>query len=104
MVTSKKATLLRPCLGDSPCCGHAEKEVKAWFPRPILGSRSSADDSPQLLPDPSQRIIKLIDHSLLERNDPVVRDLNFLRTNLGAALGDVAVADAVGVSQLLDPI
>src|SRR5579875_3908326 len=34
-----------------------------------------------------------VDHALLQRDDPVVRDLDVLRTDLGAALGDVAVAD-----------
>ncbi len=32
-------------------------------------------------------------HPLLERNDRVVRDGDVLRTDLGAALGDVAIAD-----------
>src|SRR5688500_14151980 len=51
-----------------------------------------------------QRIVVLVHHTLLERNDRVVRDRDTLRTHLGAALGDVAVADAVSLLQLLRPV
>src|SRR6185503_20635166 len=45
-----------------------------------------------------------IHHTLLEGNDGVVRDGDVLRANLGAALGDVAVADPPGLLQLVHPI
>ena len=48
---------------------------------------------------PAERIVELIHHALLQRNDRVVGDLDFFRTHLGAALGDVAVADAEIVLQ-----
>ena len=55
-------------------------------------------------PQPSQRVIKFIHHSFFQRNNPVVRDLNLLRTNLGAAFRDVALPDPVGFAQLRYPI
>ena len=42
-----------------------------------------------------QRIEKPVHNPLLQRNDRIVGDGDILRTNLGAALGDVAIADAV---------
>src|SRR5215210_6982493 len=48
----------------------------------------------------SQRIKELIHHPLLERNDRIIRDRDMLRTDLGAALGDVAEADSVSCAQL----
>jgi len=36
-----------------------------------------------------------VDHAFFEWNDSVVRDRYVFRANLGAALGDVAVADAM---------
>ena len=51
-----------------------------------------------------QRIIMAVDYPLLERNDCVVRDRDVLGTDLGAALGDVAVPEAVTLLQLVDAI
>src|SRR4051812_15596417 len=45
-----------------------------------------------------------IDDSLLERNDGVVGDRNVLRTHLGAALGDVAIANAVTFLELVPAV
>src|SRR5258708_29627540 len=45
-------------------------------------------------------IVELVDAPLLERNDRIVRDRNMLRTDLGAAFRDVAVADSVRLLQL----
>src|ERR1700722_629831 len=47
---------------------------------------------------------ELIDNPLLQRNDPVIRDVDALRTNLRAALGNVAQPDAVLVFQIAHPI
>src|SRR5205807_3352248 len=44
----------------------------------------------ELAQKPDDRIEELVDHPLLERNDAVVGDVDVLRTDLGAALGDVA--------------
>src|SRR5208282_2619715 len=41
-----------------------------------------------------QRVVELVDDALLERNDGVVRDVNFLGADFGAAFRDVAEADA----------
>ena len=41
-----------------------------------------------------QRIVELVDDALLERNDGVVGDVNFLGADFGATFGDVAEADA----------
>src|SRR5678815_448324 len=58
----------------------------------------------QQLPDPSERIVKLVHDALLERNDGVVRDRDVLGTDLRAALGDVAVTDALGLFQFLKTV
>jgi hypothetical protein len=41
-----------------------------------------------------QRIVELVDDTLLERDDGVVRDVNILGADFGAAFGDIAEADA----------
>jgi len=46
----------------------------------------------ELAPDPHDRIVVFGDHALLERDDRVVGDLDRFRADVGAALGDVAVA------------
>src|SRR5439155_3129394 len=43
----------------------------------------------------SQRIVELVDDAFLERDDGVVGNRDALRTYVRAALGDVAVADAL---------
>src|SRR5437867_1890136 len=43
-------------------------------------------------------------HTLLERDDRVVGDVNVLRANLGAALGDVAEAEAVRRANEIDAL
>src|SRR6266404_7792135 len=58
----------------------------------------------QLLPDPSQRIVKIIHDPFLQRDDPVVGDLNVLRANFRATFGDVAVADPVRRAQFFEAI
>src|SRR5271154_606291 len=58
---------------------------------------------PNLADEHEQRIIELIHHPLLQRNDGVVRDMNIFRTDLGAALGDVTEADAELFLQHLCP-
>ena len=50
------------------------------------------------------RIIKLIDDSFLHRDDRVVSDADVFRANFRAALGDVAITDAVVVLQIRDAI
>src|SRR5579885_2514644 len=53
---------------------------------------------------PSQRIVILIDHPLFERNNRVVSDVNLFRTNLAAALGDVAIAYAALFPEVLQTV
>src|SRR6476661_1120433 len=48
----------------------------------------------ELAQQPHDGIEKLVGHPLLERDDRVVGDVDVLGTDLGAALGDVAEADA----------
>src|ERR1700682_1422977 len=65
-----------------------------WFP----GSPAKAADQ---RPD---RIEVDIVHALLERDDRVVRDVDVLRTHLGAALCDVALPAARLSLQLRTPV
>ena len=46
------------------------------------------------------RVVELVHHPLLERDDGVVRDRDVFRADLRAALRDVAVADAVLLLQV----
>src|SRR5438874_1947086 len=55
-------------------------------------------------PNPSQRVVIIIHYTFLQRNNAIVRDLDFFRTNLRAALRNVAVADPVGFAQFFDSI
>src|ERR1043165_7378898 len=49
-------------------------------------------------------IVVVVHHTLLERNDRVVGYGDLLRTDLGAALGNVAVTDAMRLLQFLRAI
>src|SRR6185295_12870384 len=59
-------------------------------------SRSSTEGAEE----PLYRIIELVDHPFLQGDDGVVGDGDPFGADLGAALGDVAVADALGLPQL----
>jgi hypothetical protein len=48
----------------------------------------------------SKRIVKLIHHPFLERNDSIIGNSNTLGANFSAAFRDVAVTNALRVSQL----
>src|SRR5882724_5702980 len=54
--------------------------------------------------EPDQRIVLAADDALLQRNQRVVGDLDVLGADLGAALGDVAVAEAEVVLRDLPPV
>src|SRR5690349_3735240 len=62
-------------------------------------SLSSIFISFQLPQKPANRIVVVVNHTLLQGNDGIVGDVNTLGTDLGAALRDVAVADAQLVLQ-----
>src|ERR1700687_5591330 len=50
---------------------------------------------PSNLPNQHEHgIIEFVNHALLQWNDRIVRDVDLLGANLGAALGNVAEADA----------
>src|SRR5580765_3338235 len=70
--------------------------------RPVKSTARSVDaDEPHERPD---RIVEPIDDALLERDDRVVGDGDPFRADGGAALGDVAEADAVLGAQLRQAI
>src|SRR5215468_1949585 len=58
-------------------------------------SRFDLVPAEDLATEPDQRVVPLVDDALLHRDDRVVGDLDVLRAHLGAALGDVAVPDAL---------
>src|SRR5262249_20659875 len=58
----------------------------------------------QTTPNPAKWIEELVHHPLLQWNDGIVGDLDALRANLRATLGDVAVADSLRSPQFLDPV
>src|SRR6187549_1867440 len=60
-----------------------------------LGSNMAvASAPPEESEELRQRVVEAVDDALLEGDDRVVRDRDVLGADLGAALGDVAVADA----------
>src|SRR5262245_8931866 len=63
----------------SGCCGWRRRRTAA-----------RADDLQKF----DDRVVISVHNSFFERNDRVVRDLDALRTNLCAALGDIAVSRA----------
>ena len=67
----------------------------------IIPQLSLARDFSQ---QPAKRIVKLVGHAFLERNDGVICDRDIFRTDLRAAFGDVAVADACFVLDVLQAI
>jgi hypothetical protein len=60
---------------------------------------SSSDLSHQ----PQHRIIELIHYALFERNNGVIRDVDFFRANFRAALCDIAKPEAQLFFQQPDP-
>ena len=44
-----------------------------------------------------ERIVELVHHALLHWNNRVVGNANVLWANLGAALGDIAIANAIAI-------
>src|SRR5262249_45178225 len=57
-----------------------------------------------LAEEPQDRVVVPVDHALLERDDAVVGDVDVLRADLGAALGDVAEADPGHVADHLPTV
>src|SRR6266542_1702538 len=73
--------------------------------RGATGRRSvRSAPSGHLSPDHLDRVVIAIGDPLLERDDGVVGDLDVLGADFGAALRDVAVADAAIVLEELEPI
>src|SRR2546430_13115138 len=70
-----------------------------WPALPQWRSGSDLIPSEDLAAQPDQRVVPAVDDPFLHRDDRVVRDLYVFRADLGAALGDVAVPQAL----LLDP-
>src|SRR5918997_6301070 len=69
--------------------------VETGGPSAILRWWSGPRALEDLLAQPDDRVVLAVDHALLERDERVVGDLDVLGADLGAALGDVAVAEAV---------
>src|SRR6516165_5305749 len=73
---------------------NSRSRALAWYSWIFTDARSgrSALLAPELPQEPHDRVDR-VGRPFLERNDPVVRDVDVLGTDLGAALGDVAEAD-----------
>src|SRR6476660_7253372 len=67
---------------------------------PAAPSGHSALAEPDLRAQPHERVVVTADHALLHRDDRVVGDLDVLGADLGAALGDVAHPETVGLLRL----
>ena len=65
----------------------------------MAGLQPASTFRTQLLQQPAERIVKFIHHAFLQRNDRVIGDGDVFGADLGAALGDVAEADALRLLQ-----
>src|SRR3989440_12143972 len=81
------------CLGERAWNGLAGDRLE--LPHDASRSGPRTEDAKEL----SERIVHLVDHPFFQRDDRVVGDVDLFRTDPGAALGDVAVTDAL---QLLE--
>src|SRR5829696_2137488 len=72
----------------------------------LAGGRDRRDglSPPDLAHQPFGRVVELVGDALLEGDDRVVRDVDVYRADLGAALGDVAEAEAVVLLEVGEPI
>src|SRR5947209_4585847 len=68
---------------------------------PTVRSPLARPEEPE---QPGERVVELVHHPFLEGDDGVVRDGDVLRAHPGTTLGDVAVADALIVFQVLEPV
>src|SRR5262245_6629364 len=57
-----------------------------------------------LPPKPTDRVVALVDHALLERDDRVVGDVDLFGADLGATLVDVAHEDAGVLIEIRQPV
>ena len=74
---------------------------------PVAGESADASAGDRLVrlrilrPNHANGVVRGVDHPLLQRDDGVVGDLDVLGAHLGAALGDVALAQALLLLQEL---
>src|SRR5712664_4647654 len=81
-------------LGMAPSLSGLSSNMTAPF------STRGAEDAEQ----PPQRIVDLVHHAFLERDDGVVGDGDLFRAHARAALGDVAEPDALRLRQFADAV
>src|SRR3989441_1672291 len=95
-----RCAIARACAGVSAtsplgtATPNSRSSALAWYSWIFTRSRGLLLLGAELPQQPDDGIEELVGHPLLERDDPVVGDVNVLGTDLGAALGDVAEADA----------
>src|SRR5690606_9117272 len=97
------ATTAAPGSASASCCvgapyPEARGERSSTLPLPGLSEHRRTGGSgllaPQLAPDPPQRVVVAVRDALLQGDDCVVGDVDVFGADFGAALGDVAVANA----------
>src|SRR5438128_2274677 len=86
------------CLGERAWNGLAGDRLE--LPHDASRSGPRTEDAKEL----SERIVHLVDHPFFQRDDRVVGDVDLFRTDPGAALGDVAVPDAMQLLELPGPL
>src|SRR5437762_5045781 len=95
--------ILRPCtsnvVGTIMDCAMATDSPWFWVDAsgPDWETERLAGEFP---PQRRDGIVVRVDHPLLERDDGVVRDRDRLRTDLGATLRDVAIADPARFAEI----
>src|SRR5262249_51786508 len=96
-----------PTRSTCPAASRPDDSPSGWATRPTprRGLRLPAPArTPQPAPRPADRVEVHVGRPLLEGDDRVVRDVDVLRADLGAALGDVAHPDAGLAPQQRPPV
>src|SRR5215469_2003896 len=76
----------------------------AWAPKSVRALYQTRSAAEQLVAQPDHRVVFAVGDSFLHRDQRVVGDLDVFRAHLGAALGDVAVAQAELFLRLVTPV
>src|SRR6267143_2150100 len=100
-VPPSRCAIARACAGVSAtsplgtATPNSRSSALAWYSWIFTRSRGLLLRGAELAQQPHHGIEELVGHPLLERDDGVVGDVDVLGADLGAALGDVAEADAL---------
>src|SRR3974390_2611252 len=94
----------RSLMGARPLCVGRGRHRRGPIGLNDRERRSRFGLAPHFAQQPTNRIVVVVGNAFFERNDPVVRDVNALGTDLGTALRYVAESDLDLVLDELPPV